>query len=70
MIIPFPHQDPAVQPTAQVFVQASYVPGMHEAVRAIQDADTSLLGRAGVGDAMALHRHALGRLRTFAGGAW
>ena len=44
---------------------AAYVPSLQEAVRAIQDADTSLLGHPRSGSAMASHRASLLALCRF-----
>ena len=65
VLVPFGHTDPTVQPCAQIFLGASYLPGLQAALHAVQDADGYLLGlrvQPGFQDrlsaAMAAHRDA------------
>ncbi len=66
IVVPFRHADPDVQPSAQLFFGAPYLPGIAKALHAIQDADAALQGipadfRANrrISEAMAAHREAV-----------
>ena len=72
LVVPFPHQDPAVQPGFHLVMGAPYLPGLERAQHALQDIDTALLGivsparpGGGVSTARQLTREAVLRIRGF-----